>query len=161
MVTLIGHHRHIRCWVQLVHDILKQFTHNLTMRCEVVLLLSLMLSVGEAVGSSGCQLYCRDFWYIYLINMTMITSKWVILLPLPWQHQSYAVLHIRCPFLSIIIKSPRYTGGDFMFLYRFVRRRRRRRCRPQILVHAITFEELFGFFSFLAQLLALTCRLPD
>ena len=25
----------------------------------------------------------------------------------------------------IMIKSPRYTGGDFMFLYRFVRRRRR------------------------------------
>ena len=58
-----------------------------------------------------------------------------------------------------IIKSPQYTGGDFMFLYRFVRRRRRR--RPQILVHAITFEQLFGFLSFLAQLLALTCRLPD
>ena len=38
-----------------------------------------------------------------------------------------------------IIKSPRYTGGDFMFLYRFVRRRR---C-PQLLVHAITFEQLF------------------
>ena len=53
--------------------------------------------------------------------------------------------------------SPRYTGGDFMFLYRFVRHRR----RPQILVHAITFEQHFGFFSFLAQLLALTCRLPD
>ena len=52
-----------------------------------------------------------------------------------------------------------------MFLYRFVRRRRRRRRsrrrRPQILVHAITFEQLFGFLSFLAQLLALTCRLPD
>ena len=59
------------------------------------------------------------------------------------------------------IKSPQYTGGDFMFLYRFVRRRRHRRRRPQILVHAITFEQLFGFFSFLAQLLALTCRLPD
>ena len=56
-----------------------------------------------------------------------------------------------------IIKSPQYTGGDFMFLYRFVRRRR----RPQILVHAITFEQIFGFLSFLAQLLALTCRLPD
>ena len=56
-----------------------------------------------------------------------------------------------------IIKSPRYTGGDFMFLYRFVRRRR----RPQILVHAITFEQLFGFLSFLAQLLALTYRLTD
>ena len=46
--------------------------------------------------------------------------------------------------------------GVTMFLYRFVRRR-----RPQILVHAITFEQLFGFLSFLAQLLALTCRLPD
>ena len=54
-----------------------------------------------------------------------------------------------------VIKSPRYTGGDFMFLYRFVRS-----CRPQLLVHAITFE-LFGFLSFLAWLLALTCRLPD
>ena len=62
----------------------------------------------------------------------------------------------------LLIKSPQYTGGDFMFLYRFVRRRRRRRRRrPQILVHVITFEQLFGFFSFLAQLLALTCRLPD
>ena len=37
----------------------------------------------------------------------------------------------------------------------------RRRRPPQILVHAITFEQLFGFLSFLAQLLALTCRLPD
>ena len=59
----------------------------------------------------------------------------------------------------VVIKSPQYTGGDFMFLYRFECRRRRR--RPQILVHAITFEQLFGFLSFLAQLLALTCRLPD
>ena len=49
-----------------------------------------------------------------------------------------------------------YTGGDSMFLYRFVRR-----SRSQILVHAIHFEQLFGFLSFLAQLLALTCRLPD
>ena len=61
--------------------------------------------------------------------------------------------------VSLIIKSPRYTGGDFMFLYRFVRRRRRRRL--QILVHAITFEQLFGFLSFLARLLALTYRLTD
>ena len=58
---------------------------------------------------------------------------------------------------KVLVKSPRYTRGDFMFLYRFVRRRR----RPQLLVHAITFEQLFGFLSFLAQLLALTCRLPD
>ena len=63
----------------------------------------------------------------------------------------------------VMIKSPRYTGGDFVFLYRFVRHRRcrHRRRRPQILVHAITFEQLFGFLSFLTRLLALTCRLPD
>ena len=72
----------------------------------------------------------------------------------------------KCVGNLTIIKSPQYTGGDFMFLYRFVRRRwrrrrRSRRRRPQILVHAITFEQLFGFLSFLAQLLALTCRLPD
>ena len=54
-----------------------------------------------------------------------------------------------------IIKSPRYTGGDFMFLYRFMRR------RPQVLVHAITFEQLLGFLSFLVRLLALTYRLTD
>ena len=53
-----------------------------------------------------------------------------------------------------------------MFLYRFVRRRRRRRRvrrrrRPQILVHAITFEQLLRFLSFLAQLLALAYRLTD
>ena len=61
--------------------------------------------------------------------------------------------------LNGIIKSPRYTGGDFMFLYRFVRRCRRHRRRPQILVHAITFEQLFGFLSFFAQLLALTYKI--
>ena len=43
-----------------------------------------------------------------------------------------------------LIKSSRYTGGDFIYLYRFVRRRR----RPQILVHAITFEQLLRFLSF-------------
>ena len=59
-------------------------------------------------------------------------------------------------------KSPRYTGGDFMFLYWFVRcHRRRHRRRPQMLVHLKTFEQLFRFLSFLARLLALTCRLPD
>ena len=50
-----------------------------------------------------------------------------------------------------------------MFLYQFerLRCRRRRRRRPQVLVHTITFEQLFGFLSFLAQLLALTYRLTD
>ena len=83
------------------------------------------------------------------------------------QHDSYHHSYYRCYhlliFLTTVIKSPRYTGGDFMFLYRFVcrHRRRRRRRRPQLLVHAITFEQLFGFISFWARLLALTCRLPD
>ena len=48
-------------------------------------------------------------------------------------------------FLFPIIKSPWYTRGDFVFLYRFLRCRRR---RPQILVHAITFEQLLGFLHF-------------
>ena len=59
---------------------------------------------------------------------------------------------VRHTFLS----HPGILWVTFMFFYRFVRRR-----RPQILVHAITFEQLFGFLSFLAQLLALTSRLPD
>ena len=47
--------------------------------------------------------------------------------------------------------------GAIMFLYRFVRR-----CRqPQILVHVITFEQLFKFLSFFARLLVLTNRLPN
>ena len=77
---------------------------------------------------------------------------------------TYKILGKTSISIYIVIKSPQYTGGDFMFLYRFVRRRRRlrrRRRRPQILVHAITFEPSFGFLSFLAQLLALTFRLPD
>ena len=73
------------------------------------------------------------------------------------------VARVTCPitftFTVVIIKSPRYTGGDFIFLYQFVRRRRHR--RPQIFVHVITFEQFFGFLSFLARLLALTCRLHD
>ena len=49
-----------------------------------------------------------------------------------------------------------------MFLYRFVRRhprRRSRRCPLQTFVHVITFEQLFGFPSFLARLLALTYKI--
>ena len=48
------------------------------------------------------------------------------------------------------VKSPRYTGGVFMFLYQFVRRHLcQYRRRPQILVHAINFEHLFRFFTVL------------
>ena len=57
-----------------------------------------------------------------------------------WLHYNRSQLYVQ------LIKSPQYTGGDFMFLYWFVRRRRRR--RPQVLVHTITFERLFGFLSF-------------
>ena len=57
-----------------------------------------------------------------------------------------------------IIQSPRFTGGDLMFLYRFVCPRR---CRPHTFVHSITSEQLFRFLSFLVGLMTLTCRLPD
>ena len=96
-------------------------------------------------------------------------AKHVDAMPVPWS--GMGMVYALPPFKMLpavlnkihsshdlsVIKSPQDTGGDFMFLYRFVRRRR----RPQILVHAITFEQLLGFLSFLAQLLALTCRLPD
>ena len=77
------------------------------------------------------------------------------------KHHNIMITSNHYHIVIMVIKSPRYTGGDFMFLYRFVRRRRRRRCRPQILVHAITFEQLFGFLSFLARLLLLIYRLTD
>ena len=46
-----------------------------------------------------------------------------------WKTVNLGAFH----YFSVLIKSPQYTGGDFMFLYRFVRRRRRlrrRRRRP-------------------------------
>ena len=57
---------------------------------------------------------------------------------------------------SLLIMSPRYTGGD-LFLYRLVRRHR----RPHSCFHAITSEQLFRFLSFLVGLMNLTYRLPD
>ena len=96
-----------------------------------------------------------------LMNISVVS-----MIPPSWWRvtiSSIAKNTMKDPFLPLIdkaiINSSRYTGDDFMFLYRFVRRRRR--LRPQILVYAITFEQLFGFFSFLARLLALTCRLPN
>ena len=58
------------------------------------------------------------------------------LMVLHFLHVSLGTIDLKKALSLMIIKSPRYTGGDFMFLCRFVRRRR----RPQILVHAITFE---------------------
>ena len=108
-------------------------------------------------------------WAVFIIIIFIIVIVSVVVMII------IIIIIVVVPIIIIVIiliKSPQYTGGDFMFLYRFVRRhrrrrrrrrsrRRRRRRRPQILVHAITFEQLFGFLSFLAQLLALTCRLPD
>ena len=47
-----------------------------------------------------------------------------------------------CPNIDagLTNKSPRYVGGDFVFLYWFVRRRRR---RPQIFVHGTTSGQPF------------------
>ena len=55
-----------------------------------------------------------------------------------------------------LFKSPRYTGVDFVFLYRFVCRR-----RPQSFVHAITVEQLVTFLSFFVEFMNLTFRLPE
>ena len=92
-------------------------------------------------------------------NLCMVLRVTCMTTPL-WFHNDAGVTNFMQTINAVMyrwlmIKSPRYTGGDFMFLYPFVRR------RPQILVHAITFEQLFGFLSFLARLLALTCRLPN
>ena len=56
---------------------------------------------------------------------------------------------------NILIKSPRYTGGDYVFVLV-----RTPPPWPQIFVHSMTFEQRFGFL-FLARLLALTYGLPD
>ena len=55
-----------------------------------------------------------------------------------------------------IIKSPRW-----LYVFLPVRTPLLPPRRLQILVHALTFEQLLGFLSFLARLLALTCRLRD
>ena len=75
----------------------------------------------------------------------------------------YAQSNIKSYHLGFyLIKSPRYTGDDFMFLYQFVRRLwRRLRRRRQRLVHVIISEQLFRFLSFLVGLVDLHCRLPD
>ena len=95
---------------------------------------------------------------LYLLNITTIRAQYeghkVQADMIPPNSNAWNI----CALTYLLIKSPWYTGGDFIFLYQFVRRRRH---RPQILVHAITFQQLFGFLSFLARLLALTCRLPD
>ena len=64
---------------------------------------------------------------ICLRNVIIIGSDNV--LSLSWCHTiiwtNAGILLIE-PFRRNLIKSPRFTGGDFMFLYRFVRRRRRK-----------------------------------
>ena len=52
---------------------------------------------------------------------------------------------------SLLIMSPRYTGGD-LFLYRLARRHPR---RLQSCFQAITSEQLFRFISFLVGLMNL------
>ena len=114
--------------VQRLHNVLRPFLLR-RIKTEVEKKLLPKKETKIYIGLSRMQ---RGWWGLLNKNFVFLTTKQ-------------------------IIKSPRYTGGDFMFLYRFVRCRR----RPQILVHAITCEQLFGFLSFLARLLALTCRLPD
>ena len=125
----------------------------------------------------GIQNWCINayLWWLTEFALVVLQRKWwtlvLISMKINRDHSGYGTCityyvtpsligwaHIQNNPWNNLIKSPRYTGGDFMFLYRFVRLRRQ---RLQILVHAITFERLFGFLSFLARLLALTCRLSD
>ena len=102
---------------------------------------------------------CYDNWVasFRFRKWTLDTRIACLRRPVACHHLPGSSIGWNCLILKIIIKSPRFYRGTFMFLYRFVH------CRhgPQILVHAITFEQLFQFLSFLAQLLALIYRLPD
>ena len=107
--------------------------------------------------SRSCNIFLSDGTWYRIQHSSNNTDRTLIMF-----HTADIHKNIHCEWRAmgaVVIKSPQYTGGDFMFLYRFVRRRRCR--RPQILVHVITFEQLFGFLSFLAWLLALTYRLTD
>ena len=76
-------------------------------------------------------------WILDVHNWIMDTHNWIIKSPsiLRWLNVFVPVRTRRC------------------------RRRLRRRRRPQIFVHSITSEQLFGFLSFLVGLMTLTCRL--
>ena len=75
------------------------------------------------------------------LNMTLKITKPKFHSTLPGANESiinacttFICLHLRWKKKSMVfnynlIKSLQYTGGDFMFLYRFVRRRRRRHGR--------------------------------
>ena len=54
----------------------------------------------------------------------------------------------RLPICIWLIKSPPYTGGDFMFLCRYVRCSRCRHRWPQNLVHVIILNNFLDFFHF-------------
>ena len=69
--------------------------------------------------------------------------RYETLLAIGWHH-----------IFFIIIQSPRYTGVEWLNVFVLV--------RTSILVHAITFEQLFGFLSFLADCWPWPIdRLPD
>ena len=95
-------------------------------------------------------------WYVKHIYASPNSNVSEAILLRLYNNSKHCIEYVIKTPIKYFIKSPQYTGGDFMFLYRFVRRR-----RPQIFIHAITFEQLFEFLLFLARLLALICRLPD
>ena len=93
-----------------------------------------LLTVHVAAGAWGLQLLtnscsCRSCASLNLSVLSMYCLA-----------QSTTSKSLSGSYSAQVIKSPWYTGGDFMFLYRFVRRRRHRPRWPQILVHAIIFE---------------------
>ena len=63
-------------------------------------------------------------WYLFFYSVNGASELFKILMNYHFCGV-YFKFDISMSFITVFIKSPRYTGGDFMFLYRFVRRRRR------------------------------------
>ena len=165
------------CYISTTCTFITIQTKNITFSADISVLRKHVCQVSELSWSNNAEklsICFRAIWYsiskslFRLFLWTPVASFTVEVNPSlakPPLNFNCGFSKLRCIFLvklasgKRIIKSPRYTWDDFMFLYRFVRCRRR--SPPQILVHAITFEQLFGFLSFLARLLVLTYRLTD
>ena len=112
----------------------------------------------DTAGSRFVKVYFMKEGEVYSLDQAYVTCMCT------YEHSHLAAIPVNaCNSQTSTQKAlswlshPGIPGVTFMFLYRFVRCRR----WLQILVREMTFEQLFGFLSFLARLLALTYRLPD
>ena len=127
-------------------------------------------------GTMCCMLSTFNVWsrIVAIINESFFPCSYSQLFFRPYSRKhcnkllflsvdlSFKILLFHVAFLLfcaiLIINAPRNTGVDVMFLYRFVCHRS---CLPQPLCPRDNFWATFWISSFLAQLLALTYKLPD